>query len=159
MSLNAVVTHVVTLLDGLTLHAYAQPLQASYGIPGTDEITTPRCYVWGTSDVDERSEAPRIMGFRRIMYEVGLYVYVADDPSLDATPRNFSILTDDIKTALKTATMPIFITDPDTGEQSQLITIGEKIERHVDIARTTADERFTRMLAYMVCTIEEKVVA
>lgn len=131
MGLNAVLQHVNGLLQGLPIPGTVPTATVSSVItpPPIEALDGPRAYVWseGTEGPMTRQSMPRGQGFVTTPWLVDVYLDgldLADDPTID---QNFPVIIDVIRRALLAATMPLMITDPATGIESQLLEIGERI--------------------------------
>ncbi len=116
------------------------------------------CYIWGANFSEVRQTAPRGSAFKQVTYEVSLYLFRADDPSSPTISTDFPNAIDTVLQALRTAEMPIFIQDPVTGDQSQLLAIGEQMTVDFDVERTLEDQRLVRLLALITATVVEATV-
>jgi len=141
MGLAAVQLHVKQLLDGLVAPQAVGPLQAHVAPPVPGSVTVPQAYVWGARMREERQSVPRGAGFRRARWDVYIWLYdveASDDAQADT---RFPALIDAVLNVLRTAPMPVPLTDPVTGAVTQLVAIGEEFELDVGTPRATADQR------------------
>jgi len=154
------------LLDGLAMPG-GLPNMAAYVNPPdpNDEGGIPTAYVWAP-DFDESREGqqggsiPRNTGpgtpsgtkALEHMIEIFLvYFQAGDDPQADTL---FFGIVDAVMARLRTSDDPAPVTDPYTGQQSQLLDVGEVIRGRTTIS-AVADQAFNRLDALLTCTVHE----
>lgn len=156
MPLNAVQYHVKGLLDGLavpgglTLTAYITP-------PAVDKLDGPKAYIWGGRLRGTRQTMPRGQGYKKLAWNVDVwlsYETMAKSPTVD---QEFPLIVDTVMAATWTATMPTFITDPTTNQQSQLLAIGEEFELEYPPEKVPATMRMLYYTARLGLTVYEAV--
>ena len=130
MSLNAIQQFLKTTLDGLVIpDGVIAPVQA-YVLPPviTDVGENPAIFIWGGDLDEQRATLPRGPGEKRVQHTLSLYVmFIAEhDPTVD---QQFPILLDVIRATIRAIPLPVLLTDPTTGETSQLTDIGERIRQ------------------------------
>lgn len=138
--LNSVQTYVKGLLDGLVIQDGIPALKAYITPPVLDTLDGPRAYVWGGRMRGRRQSAPRVgtpaalnsgqSGFKRLDWTVDVYLNYEMNPDVPAATldADFPLIIDAVLTKTWTTTMPLFITDPITGVQSQILQIGEEFD-------------------------------
>lgn len=123
--LNSIQQHVKGLLDGLALPG--QLILTSYVRPPVFEgLTGPRCYVWGGAANETRQSAPRGQGFKRVRWTIDTWL-VYEELSADGDETVFPGIVDAVMAVLRSAPMPVPLTDPITSIQTQLVEIGEQM--------------------------------
>lgn len=130
MPLNTIQTYVQGLLNNLVIPKQSADttLQAFITPPVLQPLDGPIAHVWGGVMHEERSTMPRGAGFKKLDWTVDVYLYyetTADDVLLDQA---FPLVIDTVMQTLRTTTMPIKVTDPTTGQQSQVLSIGEQFD-------------------------------
>lgn len=140
MPLNSIQLYVQSVLQGAQGPdaggnlIYGQPWQV-YIAPPTPGIAgyAPVVYVWGGRKVEDRwTMGGRTGGNKRLAWEIDVYCWVpdyADGPAIDQAMPVISDYMDSLFRAVKVnAGLPVPITDPVTGVESQVIDIGERME-------------------------------
>lgn len=147
MALNAVQLYVCGLLDQLQIPGVAQPLTAYVTPPTVEDLDGPRAYVWGARMRGKRQTAPRITttaasaGFKRLDWVVDVYLVYETLPDSPTVDQEFPVLIDAVMNRTWTTPMPVYITDPTTGVQSQVLQIGEEFDLEYPPERTPATLR------------------
>jgi hypothetical protein len=182
VSLLAVQQHIQTLLDGLTtpqlLAQGVAPAHAFVAPPAvvTDTMTAPEIYVWDGRASNRRQTAPRntlgaanwtqpnpalpvlpisSAGFRAITWHVSVWVMFLLGAEENAI--TYPLLVDTVMKQLSLDLMPVALTDPQTGDVSQLTHIGEEIELEYPTPQETADERIFLYTLLLTVQVQEKV--
>lgn len=158
MSLVAVQSHVKSLLMDLPMTGYSGTLVTYIAPPVPGDMSVPNCYIWGGTWTEARFTAPRNYGFKKLLYTLSIWLFVAEDPNSEGVDTRFPALIEDVMHVLRTTEMPVPIQDPLTGTKSQLVSIGESMTVNYDTERTLADQRYVRMLALIEASIEEDIV-
>ena len=155
MGVNTVQSHVKTLLNGLTIPNYREPLATYITPPNPGKLPGPACYVWATAGNNHRQTMPRGAGFRETTWGVSIWLMapgIATDPLSDV---KFAGLIDTVINALVTDTMPIFETDSVTGQQYQLLSIGEEFTVQQSPVHALSDQRLLLFEALIDLTVKE----
>lgn len=170
MTLSAVQLYVNDLLQGTGAGLYGGTIESfiTPPAPTTMEYNNPQTYVWGGTGNVVRATIPRATpgtdpgtspggstGWKVCTYELSIWAYglhVNGDPQAD---RKFPGLMWIIEKLLMMAEMPVELTDPDTGDQSRLMNLGESFRWAYDVDRTLADQRSMRNAAQIICSAEE----
>jgi hypothetical protein len=140
MSLVACGMYVKGLLDGQTSPALP-PAQAWWlPPPVTQTAKNPQIYVWITDFDEQRATIPRGQGQKRVAHTATLFLQWSSGNKV-ATEQNFPLFIDAIRQTLRSTDLRIPITDPTTGEKSQLTDFGEQIKMKYPTPITTADQR------------------
>jgi len=158
MPLNSVQLLVKSTLDGLqfpiteqgTLTAYIAP-------PNPDNIDGPIVHIWGGVSDEKRRTMTRPVGNKSISYEIDLWIYFAEELDDSLSDSLFPVILDTIALKLRTMTMPLTITDPNTGVSSNIVSIGEDMKTDYAPARTNTNQSFMIYMARMVLDIDEWV--
>ena len=145
MPLNSVQMFVANEINNLQVPTIAKPIEAFITPPTVQEIDGPKAYIWGGRNRGRRQTMPRgiapAAGFKRLDWTIDIYlVYetTPDDPNID---QEFPLIIDAVLAKLWTTTMPQIITDPTTGQVSQIQAIGEEWDLEYPPERTPATLR------------------
>lgn len=160
MPLNSVQSYVKGILDGLTLPAPtgqpASTLTAWVTPPTLEDLNGPRAYIWGGRNRGYRQTMPRAKpnqpatgGFKWLDWTIDIYLVYLTAPDDAQIDQEFPLMVDAVLSALWNTTMPVFITDPTTGLESQVLAIGEDWELEYPPERTPA----TLRMLYYTCRI------
>ena len=145
MPLLSVQNYVKDLLDGLPIPGFTQALEAYVTPPTVEDIDSPKAYVWGGRCRGTRQTMPRGPGFKHLQWMIDIYLVYETNPDSPTVDEEFPAIVDAVLNKLWTTTTPLFITDPLTGRQSQLLNVGEEWEFEYPPERTPAT---LRMLYY-----------
>jgi hypothetical protein len=159
MTVNAVESYVVSLLDGIQSPNMPAPTQAWVMPPPVLQLTpNPQVFVWGGTWNEERHTIPRGKGEKRATYALSIWIQSAttNDPSDEYGPAAFPILIETLLDILRTVTIPIWITDPVTGAETTIQTIGEKMQVTHPTPIADADQRFLWHTATVKATVTEE---
>jgi hypothetical protein len=159
MSLVAVEDAVQSLLNGQTT-PYLDPAQAWVRPPTFVFLTTPQIFIWSGDWTDERHTIPRLMGQRRAIHQLTVWLQVATSSSGDianGTAISFPYLIEGVLSTLRTIPIPIALTDPATGATSVLQSIGEtfKVKHPVPMAANPQSDIIWQNATITVTTTEE----
>lgn len=136
-------------MDGLAVPTIAQPIEAYITPPTVEDIDGPRAYIWGARNRGKRQTMPRgiapAAGFKRLDWTIDIYLVYLTTPDDSNVDQEFPLIIDAVLTKLWSTTMPVVITDPTTGQVSQIQAIGESWELEYPPERTPAT---LRMLYY-----------
>ena len=139
--LNSVQHYVKGLLDNLPtlmtepIKAYVQPPQLA------DAAGGPVAYVWGGRLNVSRQTAPRIRGQQNFNWDVSVAVTQAFDQDAPNLESAFPLVLDQIMATVATTPLQVkgvWLTDPDTGVQTQLLSIGEHFSLDYTSVATTS---------------------
>lgn len=101
-----------------------------------ETLDGPLAFVWGGKMKSARESMPRNRagqdgsGFQKYRWMVDIYLSyetVSDTTNEPQVDQEFPLFVDAVINALRTDPMPVFITDPTTGAQTQLTQIGEQM--------------------------------
>ena len=162
MSVNAVEQYVQGLLDGVQSPNMPAPIQAWVMPPPVVQLTPNPCvFVWGGTWAEERHTLSRGRGEKRVAYQLTLTIQGATSNDLtdDYPPSAFPILIETVMNILRTVTIPIPVTDPVTGAQSIIQTIGEKMSVTHPTPITASDQQFIWHNAVVKCMVSEEFLA
>lgn len=165
MPIAGVLLFTKNLLDGLNMPGGSPALNAWITPPDPDPQPAegPVAYLWPMPGSEKRQTVPRnkgpgtAAGWKCIRHVIGIYLVweqAEDDPDADTL---FTGYADALCDALRTAwPMPALITDPWTGEITQLADTGEEISYDSPPPRSLADQRYLRydVLVRVPCTEE-----
>lgn len=161
MPLNSVQLYTKSIINGIVPPLLPNaPVQAYIAppVPG-DMGASPQAYVWGGTFRERRQTAPRGQAFKRVDYQLDVWVIHAEDPSDPNADQMFPTTVDAIMKALReTSPMPLDITDPTTGEISQVLMIGEDFEVEYAPVRSLADNRYVQYAVRIGVNVYEAIV-
>ena len=162
MPIAAACAFVKGLLNGLAMPG-GLPNMAAYILPPDPNVEAeiPTAYVWPTEGDESRAPEkggtiPRNTGpdtpagTKSLDHSIDVfcvYFQADDDPQADSL---FPGVIDAVMDALRTSADPAVITDPYTGDQSQLIDLGERQKYHI-VVSALEDQRYNRLDGLIVC--------
>lgn len=141
MPLNSVQQYVKGLLDGIEVPGQEQPLVCYVTPPVLEKPSGPRAYVWGGKVTRDRQTMPRGPGFAKFSWIIDIWLISLLNPQADGVDEIFPLVVDAVTNTLATTTMPIVITDPTTGQESQIQAIGESWDLDYPPEHTPATSR------------------
>lgn len=129
MSLTAIQNYVAGLVDGLVGPYENPPLQAWVDPPtGLASAETPLAYILNAEGEGQRQSMAYTAGYYVDVHQVTVYVEWMFPPNAENANLAFTSLLDAIITKIRTNYQgAIFITDPATSLQSQLLVIGDRL--------------------------------
>lgn len=129
MSLTAVQSYVQSQLQGLVGAYNNTPLEAWVEAPpGTTSAETPQAYILAAELDGKRQTMAGTAGYYQDVLQVYVYLEWMMAPGLPNGNLAFTNLIDTAISTIRTNyTGAIFITDPATGDQCQLLVIGDKL--------------------------------
>lgn len=158
--LNSVQWWLQQTLDGLASPQMGN-LQAVIQPPvDVEEASEPICYIWAADVTVDRQSAPRPKAWQNFNWSVDVAVMASmdlDDPTQDSA---FPLLLDQIVVTLAQVAMPFVLTDPVTGFQTQILSLGEKLSNkyaRVRIAAGPTGGALVKFGSELTLTVEEKV--
>lgn len=126
-----------------------RPKEVEIGEQAVVVITIPRSR-------EKRLTIPRGQGAKRIDHEVRLHCYMLHDDE-QAGGRMFDGLKWQIDRQFRTALIPVVISDPDSGEQSGIVLIGEEIETRTEEPQMEAEFGTAIFYAEVTLSVWENV--
>lgn len=166
MPLAGAMLFVQGLLDGLPMPGGSPRLAAwiTPDDPDPDPAERPAAYIWPLPGDEKRLTVPRNTGpgtpagWKTLCHDIGIYLiwFGSDaDPDADtAYPGYLDALMDALRTAWP---MPAFITDPNTGEVTQVVNAGEDMHYDSPPPRSVADQRYLRYEALIHVPVTEQI--
>lgn len=160
--LKGILDQVQLPLDLGTLSAFIQP-------PNPGDGTSPGVYIWGSRGDESRMTVPRAQpgdlttgGEKGVQHNVDAWIIwlgPANHPQQDV---QFPAVIDTIMAVLRNT--PIldgtqYCPDPVTGQLSQLLNVGERMNWEYAPVRAVADQRYLRYDARITIEIEEIIQA
>lgn len=160
--LKGILDQTMLPLDLGVLNAYIQP-------PNPGDGTEPGIYIWGSRGNEGRMTVPRAKpgnlatgGQKGIDHNVDTWLVwlgPANDPQQDVL---FPAVVDTVMAVLRNT--PIldgtqYAPDPVTGQLSQLLDVGERMEWEYSPVRAVADQRYLRYDARITVNITEIIQA
>lgn len=159
MPLNSVQLYVRDLLSELEIPGLTVRLESYITPPVVEDIDRPKAYVLASRMRVRRQSAPRGPGFKWLGWTVDVYLTYETIPDSDTVDQEMPLIIDAVMTKLWTTTMPLFITDPTTGQRSQVLQIGEEFEVEYPPERTPATLRMLYYAARLGFEVYEAVQA
>ena len=172
MTLSAVQLYVQSTVNGAQAPGWEKPLVALVAVPTVNviQLPEPRAFVWGATANEHRLTIPRAApgvnpmivspgtstdsGWKERVYSVSMWVYGLELSGDKQRATKFPVLIEQVLNSLRMASIPATLTDPTTGEQSVLLSIGEELSWEYDVDRTLADQRLVRN----ECRIDASVI-
>lgn len=161
MSLYAVQTLIKETLQGLeTPQDLLPPADCFIAPPVSDEIDKPKIYVWGSTDDEMRQTAGRTSGgAKKIVTDVHIWYYWVQAPDWDERDAAFPALVWAIRNAMRRVPVVQTLNDPISGEVSQLLAIGERMQNIQGTPNLLEDQRYLWYSGRLTCRVEEYVQA
>jgi hypothetical protein len=169
MSINTVQWYLKGLLDQLPLPLTLGTLNAFIQPPNPGDGTQPGVYIWGSRGNEARKTVPRAQsgnlstgGHKTLTHSVDAWI-IWLGPAVDTQQDVlFPALIDKIMAVLRNT--PILdgtqhAVDPVTGELSQLLNVGERMDWEYAPVRAVLDQRYLRYDARITIEIEEIIQA
>ena len=166
MPIAAACAYVKSVLDGLAMPG-GLPSMAAYIMPPDPNVEAeiPTAYVWPTKghesrEGDQGGAIPRNTGpgtpagTKSQLHSIDVfcvYFQADDDPQADSL---FPGVVDAVMDALRTSEDPMVIIDPYTGNDSQLIDLGERMSYEI-VVSALEDERYNRLDGLIACMVNE----
>lgn len=146
MSIAAVQAWAKTELDGLTSAKYPAAQAWITPLPVWDAAAAPQIYIWTTTVKEQRQTSPRNLsgsggGFKLLTHTLALYLFAIYDNSASGNDTRFADFVEAVQAKLRTAQVPVVITDPDTSATSQLGEVGETIDVETDVVRSLSNQK------------------
>jgi hypothetical protein len=165
MPINTVHNAIKGILDGLILPGTSGTLRCYITPPDPRDDPDPAIYVWGARGPESRQSTPRASpgyqpltqsGWKQIEHTIdGFLTWFGSSDARDADS-NFPAVVDATMAALRNAPDPMYrVTDPLTGQQSDLTGIGERMSYELGPVRATADQRYLRYDALITIKLWE----
>ena len=155
MSLVAVQEFVQGVVTGVTVAAYPSPLVSYIAPPIPGDAGVPGAYIWGGTMTEKRQTAPRGQGFKELLWMVDIWLLVIQSNDRVDSDTAFPSLADAVMAALRATSMPVMITDPVSGVQSQVISVGEQFDLDYSPVHTVADQVDVQYVALLRCSVKE----
>lgn len=169
--LTSVQYYVKGQLNGLQ-NPMLDPLEAVIQPPVLADIADhPYAFIWAAHGNEKTQTAPKVFrnlnadgsltqgGYQKMSWSIAVRLYTVmaqDDPNIELA---FPALCDIVTFQLNTTPPTVVYTDPVTGQQSEFINIGQKMDIDYATALVTSGpgQGNVRFGCEMVVTIEEKV--
>lgn len=134
-----------------TLEAYITP-------PTVDELDNPKAYVWGGRLRGTRQSMPRGQGFKRLNWNVDVWLTYETNPDSPTVDQEFPLIVDAVMNKVWTTPLnDTFITDPTTGVRSQILAIGEDFDFEYPPERVPATLRMLYYTARLGLNVYEAI--
>lgn len=171
MPLNTIQLRLKSILTELPLPRDLGLLEAFIAPPNPNtEARDPAAYIWGSHGNEKRLTVPRAQagnlasgGDKELVHQVDIWLVwfgQADVPDADS---QFPTVIDAVMACLRNTQLldaaSIQAVDPITGQLSDLLNIGENMSWDYAPVRATADERYLRYDAQIVCEVVEVIQA
>lgn len=157
--LNSVCQHVRGLLDGLVIPNQTLALEAMVQPPPVEIPSGPKAYIWGAQGSWKRQTMPRGAGFQEFLWPLEIWLSLFTSNQVAYLDQLQNLFIDTVLLTLITAEMPIFITDPTTGKQTQLWQIAEAGKIQNPPGRTSGDMRMLLYGSGIAVTVKEVIQA
>ncbi len=155
MGLNAVLQHVKSVVDGITVPLQQKPLNAQVVPPPLEPLSGPMAWITPGTARGGRQTMPRGPGFTEPRWVVDITLDLLDSPNNPTLEQTFPLAVDAVLYALWGTTMPDFITDPTTGNKTQMLAIGEEYGFEPGNWVTTANGRTLIFRGRITTTVRE----
>jgi len=167
MPLVAAQSFVAGLLQGLVPPGgtgLAAPIDAliTPHDPDVNPDGIARVYVWPATGPGKRIAMPRnsgpgytTAGSRQIRHDLQVFLVWMDSPEDPDADINFPLLIDYVWKVLETSPSPSLYTSPDTGDQSQMVNLGEEMSYDFVPPRTLEPQMMRRYDARIRCSLLE----
>lgn len=171
MPLNTVQCHLKSVLENLPLPRDLGLLDAFIApVNPNTETQPPGCYIWGSNGNESRMARPRAQpgvltsgGNKELVHQVDVWLIWFGDPTEADADTAFPSVIDAVMACLRNTMLldavTIHAVDPITGQQSDLLTIGENMSWEYAPVRATADQRYLRYDALITCEVVEVIQA
>lgn len=172
MPLYDVLKQTATELNGLTVPGVSElgAAKADVAFPvGAQDADpmTPLLFVWEGAPLKERRKTmPRnqdgnvaTAGDKRLTHQVAVFVILTMP---DAGARNCQIyleLVEEVAKTLRLSQINVPLTNPDTGQQSTLLLIGEVIEAQISVPRQLKNQKIVQFRASVTTEAWENLKA
>lgn len=164
MPLNTVHHYLKRLLDGVQVPGTAGTLEAFITPPDPETEPTPKAYIWGATANEQRTAMPRNLngdpttaGWKQMDHLIDVWLVWFSDEETDAPDLDsaFPAVLDVVSKILRESQDPVQVSDPLTGQPSELLDVGEKMSTEMYPPRSVADQRILRYDARFQLTIQE----
>lgn len=165
MPLNTVHYYIKNLINGVQVPGTAGILEAFIKPPDPETEPTPKAYVWGSTEDEARLASPRVpisgeitqAGWKEAnhLLDIWLVWFSDEDSDSDSLDIAFPAVVDAVAAILRKSPDPVQVTDPATGQDSQLADVGEQMSIDMYPPRATADQRVWRYDARIQLKIQE----
>lgn len=158
MGLNSVQLYAKSLTTGVTSPLYDKALVTYINPPNPGKLLGPAAYVWVTMAPNRRQTAPRGYGFRKVTWVVNIWLMSpgkSTDPQADSA---FACLVDAVVGVWVSTPMPLMYTDPQTGQETQFLSVGEEFEIEQSPVHSLSDQRLVLYEGLIRMTLKEALV-
>ena len=161
MSLWAVMNYVKDQVDGLPSTYYKNAdAKIMPDVPGKAPPGTPIVHVFTTRFSEKRQTMPRASnagmgGYKKGRHSIDLFVLVTGKSTGTYVDQAFPIFLETVMSKLRSVELTIPITDPDTGSESTILSIGEEFEVEIAPVVTVATQRMVAWQARITCPVDE----
>lgn len=163
MPLNSIQYFTKGVLDGLAIPGSTTALKAQITPPTIQGLSGPVAFVWGGSMRTTRQTGPRgkpgAAGFKKQLWDVDVTLVYLTNPRNDRVDQAFPLVVDAVLAQVWSTTMPVPITDPTTGLESQVLQFGEDYRLDYTFVRTPASDRMLFYEARLTLSVYEAVNA
>lgn len=165
MPLNTVQLHLQSILDQQPLPFQLGLLTAYIQPPNPGDGTNATAYVWGSRGSERRRTVPRADagnlatgGDKTINHDCDVWLVWFGEADTPGAGVQFPVIVDATMAILRNTALiqgTQYVTDPVTGQTSQLLDIGERMTFEYAPVRATADQRWLRYDAQITVSVEE----
>jgi hypothetical protein len=163
--LNSVQLYLRSVLDNVVLPLDQGPLTAYIQPPPQGDGTVPSLYIWGSRGDESRRTVPRAQpgqldtgGHKVIVHDVDMWLVWLGPVEDERADILFPSMIDCIMAILRNVALldqAQYATDPVTGQQSNLLDVGEQMSWEYAPVRAVADQRYQRYDARISVTVNE----
>lgn len=171
MPITTVQSRLLSILDQLPLPQNFGILQAYISPPNPNEESyDPQAYIWSSHGNESRMTLPRAQagnlasgGNKELTHQVDVWLVWFGENTGPTINVAFPAIIDAVMACLRNTELldavSITATDPVTGQQSDLLAIGETMSWDYAPVRAPTDQRYFRYDAQIVCEVVEVIQA
>lgn len=162
MSLNAVLQHCKGVLNGLSIVLPNQTVQLTAAVQPNPVVPLggPFAAVWCEHGGAKQGSFPRTQAFQVFQWQIDVYLHYETTANVNIRPgvdQEFPLISSAVIKAFHADPINVMITDPTTGEESQLNAIGDDVKWTSPFEKTTGNQTTVYYVARYTTTAEEWV--
>jgi hypothetical protein len=129
-------------------------------VPGQADVGHPVIHVFTSGFSERRQTMPRASnahpgGYKKARHSVDLFILVLQKSTKSYADSAFPILLETIMQKLRSVPLTAPITDPDTGAESTILSIGEEFEVKIAPLVTVTNQQLVAWQAQITCPVDE----
>jgi len=163
MPLNSVQIFCRNIIDGMAIPGSPVALKAQITPPVLQNVSSPMAFVWGGNMSGKRTAGPRgkpgHAGFKELAWDVDVWLILLTNPNNAMVDQQFPLVVDAVMDAFWSTTMPTVTTDPTTGLETQIRSIGEQFGLEYSPVHTPQTQRMLYYAARLRLSVFEAVNA